>query len=203
MEFRPEQLDPPVARVEAILNELAGGLPAQRRPAVDRWLGDGAALRFHLISAKERSSRQIRPVLIAIVGGTGTGKSTLVNRLTGANLTASSFRRTFTSGAVAIVGHENDLPEQWLGYEHVTARAEELPVRGRDRALIVVLTGAERPSPTLIDTPDLDGDTPLHHAQADRVFRWAEAVVDPAAVQGHAGRELVRLSRTHWPKCSH
>lgn len=33
--------------------------------------------------------------------------------------------------------------------------------------------------------------------------RRAAVVVDPAAVQGHAGRELVRQFRTRWPKCSH
>ncbi|MEQ1837735.1 MAG: hypothetical protein ABL858_05280 [Candidatus Nitrotoga sp.] len=43
----------------------------------------------------------------------------------------------------------------------------------------------------------------MGHTRRRPTPRWAAAVVDPAAVQGHAGRELVRLSRTHWPKCSH
>ena len=67
-------------------------------------------------------------MLVAILGGTGTGKSTLVNRLLGANLTATSFRRTFTSGAVAITADEKNLPERWLAIEHrVVSGAEVSP----------------------------------------------------------------------------
>ncbi|CAA9441363.1 MAG: hypothetical protein AVDCRST_MAG64-4199, partial [uncultured Phycisphaerae bacterium] len=44
--------------------------------------------------------------------------------------------------------------------------------------------------PTIVDTPDLDGDTPLHHAVADRVFRWAEAVVFAVTPEKYQMTEL-------------
>ena len=52
---------------------------------------------FHLAKPSEC------PTVICILGGTGTGKSTMVNRLLEANVSAASFRRTFTAGPVAIV----------------------------------------------------------------------------------------------------
>jgi hypothetical protein len=56
------------------------------------------------------------------------------------------------------------------------------------------------PTPTLIDTPDLDGDTPAHHAQADRAFRWAEAVLFLVTPEKYQMTELLpyyRLARRY------
>jgi GTPase Era involved in 16S rRNA processing len=51
-----------------------------------------------------------QPTLITIVGGTGTGKSTLVNTLLDANITATNFRRTFTDGALANAKSPESIP---------------------------------------------------------------------------------------------
>ena len=66
-------------------------------------------------------------MITAILGGTGTGKSTLVNRLLDANLSAASFRRTFTAGPVAIVAATSSLPVGWLGVPHDPAAQADLP----------------------------------------------------------------------------
>ena len=53
---------------------------------------------------------------------------------------------------------------------------------------------------TLIDTPDLDGDQPAHHALADHVFRWAEAVVFVVTPEKYQMTELppyYRLARRY------
>src|SRR5205823_3139233 len=55
-------------------------------------------------------------------------------------------------------------------------------------------------SVTLVDTPDLDGDQPTHHAQADRVFRWAQAVVFLVTPEKYQMTELLpyyRLARRY------
>ena len=184
------------SRLAALEKEL-GGLrlrAGSAASAVERWRADGAALRFHL-------SAPSGPLIVAILGGTGTGKSTLVNRLLEADLSATSFRRTFTSGAVAIARQSNAIPAGWLGVAHHVAGIEELPARGQADSLIVVPDLNELTDRiTLVDTPDLDGDQPLHHAQADRVFRWAQAVVFLVSPEKYQMTELIpyyRLARRY------
>ncbi len=139
-------------------------------PAIDRVRSDLSATLFHL------SRTGADKPIVAIIGGTGTGKSTLVNRLleTPDELTATSFRRTFTAGPIAIT--KESLPGGFARLIHVDA--EESPARGKpDRVAIV---RSDRPildHVTLIDTPDIDGELTDHHAAADRAFRWADAVV--------------------------
>ena len=181
----------------ARLNELDEAMAHLRaassgsvRTAIDRFRLDAGAARFHLGHGAHR------PMLVAIVGGTGTGKSTLVNRLIGADVTATSFRRTFTAGAVAVAESAGAVPEHWLGLDPVFPSASELPARGTPEVLAVV----PHPSPltqriTLVDTPDLDGDQPLHHAQADRVFRWAQAILSLVTPEKYQMTELVPYYR--------
>lgn len=162
-------------------------------PAGQRWRSDAQALLFHL-------RRQPGPLpLVAVLGGTGTGKSTLVNRLLGTEASATSFRRTFTSGAVAIARQAAEIPEGWLGLPREVAEA--LPVRGEAGKLLIVALDVDLTKTiTLLDTPDLDGDQPLHHAEADRVFRWAEAVVFLVTPEKYQMTELLpyyRLARRY------
>ncbi len=52
----------------------------------------------------------------------------------------------------------------------------------------------------MIDTPDLDGDQPQHHAEADRVFRWAEALLFLVTPEKYQMTELLpyyRLARRY------
>src|SRR5690349_17700546 len=100
MDLQPERLEPVLARLGGVLAAATPGLSAGRREAVERWRADAEALRFHLRGVL---SPEQRPPIIAVIGGTGTGKSTLVNRLLGRAVSAASFRRTFTAGPVAIV----------------------------------------------------------------------------------------------------
>jgi len=51
-----------------------------------------------------------------------------------------------------------------------------------------------------VDTPDLDGDQPLHHAEADRAFRWAQALVFLVTPEKYQMTELLpyyRLARRY------
>lgn len=139
---------------------------------VSQWRSHAMALRFHL------KPRHDVPLILAIVGGTGTGKSTLMNRLLGREVSATSFRRTFTRGPVAVAADTEAIPPGWLDLEGKTRVANETPVRGKDgELLVVVCEHALTRRFLLVDTPDLDGDHPSHREQADRAFRWAEAVL--------------------------
>src|SRR3954471_4533499 len=191
MAVREAKLDSTLAGLEKALAGVRGKTSGPVAGAVDRWRSDAEAIRFHL-----RDDRDDRPILVGILGGTGTGKSTLVNRLLGANLTATSFRRTFTSGAVAITADEKNLPERWLAIEHRVVAEVDIPARGQVDALAVIKEDRELTRHvSLIDTPDLDGDQPLHHAQADRVFRWAQAVVFLVTPEKYQMTELLPYYR--------
>ena len=135
-----------------------------RTPAADRVRSDLAAAAHHLTRASDHDS------IVAFIGGTGTGKSTLVNRLIGSEVTATSFRRTFTAGPVYIA--KSNIP---TGFAQLTVHpANELPAKGDTQKLVYV---AFDTTLRLIDTPDIDGELVGHHALADRIFRWADAVI--------------------------
>src|SRR5688500_16488900 len=163
------------------------------RRAIERVLADAGAVRYHLARRGKDT-----PVMLAILGGTGTGKSTLVNRLLGSKRTARSVRRTYPAGPIALARRAAELPERWLGIDHEVIAPSELPARGRGDVLSVVEVETELTERiAVIDTTDLDGDQPAHHAQADRVFRWADAVlflVTPEKYQMTELRPYYRLA---------
>jgi hypothetical protein len=183
-------------RLDAAVSAVSAGLSDAARGPVDRWRGDVAALRFRLRHPPAGG----RPAVTVVLGGTGTGKSTLVNRLVRATVTAASFRRTFTSGPVAVVADVAHLPGGWLGVPHIVAEVNGSPPRGKIGELIVVVTaagatdGPPAPSP-IIDTPDLDGDQPANHAQADRAFRWADRIVFVVTPEKYQMTELLPYYR--------
>ncbi len=190
MAFRESNLLSRLDELDERLAQLRASASGSALIALDRFRLDASAARFHLRSGSHR------PMLVAIVGGTGTGKSTLANRLIGADVTATSFRRTFTAGAVAVAKATDALPLNWLALDPVYPKAQELPVRGQADLLVVVPhESALTERVTLIDTPDLDGDQPLHHAQADRVFRWAQAILFLVTPEKYQMTELVPYYR--------
>jgi GTPase SAR1 family protein len=183
---RLQKLPKLLQQLDASLAELAASLSAPSAALIANWQTDAAALRFHL--SPSDSSKPITVVL----GGTGTGKSTLVNRLVGHAVTAASFRRTFTSGPVVIINQDAELPKNWLGVEHIAAASGETP-RGQTGAVVVVVD-PNAPT-TLVDTPDLDGDQPTNHAQADRAFRWAHRIIFVVTPEKYQMTELIPYYR--------
>jgi hypothetical protein len=186
MSIRPSSIDAALAASQQQLAAIrALGATAA---AIARFSADAAALRFHL------RDRGDRPPILVVLGGTGTGKSTIVNRLIGADVSAASYRRTFTSGPIAVVSSKQLLPDDWLNTPH--AEVAQLPARGESDRLLVVNHDCDLTHHvTLVDTPDLDGDQPAHHAQADRAFRWAQAVLLLVTPEKYQMTELVPYFR--------
>lgn len=195
MSLRLEKLSTPLQRLDAAMLALHGRLSVAAKTAIERWRAQAAALQFHLQPVEG-------PTITVVLGGTGTGKSTLVNRLIGATVTAASFRRTFTAGPVAVAHRPDDIPDGWLGVEHILAEPSALPARGRVDALVMVADESlgDMAANPLVDTPDLDGDQPAHHAQADRAFRWARRLLFVVTPEKYQMTELLsyyRLARRY------
>src|SRR3982751_1401873 len=120
------QMEEQIARVR--------GTPAVGGELILRWRSDAKALLFHL-----RKGKHDQPALTVLLGGTGTGKSTMTNRLLEANVSAASFRQTFTSGPVAVARDEHAIAENWLGLEHRVIESSQLPARGEGGARAIVI----------------------------------------------------------------
>lgn len=210
-----------IALLEALRQLPAGG--GLMHDAASRVQVDLAALRYHLQGLEQTGGKagpsqgcdtsqdnhqkndQAGARMVAIIGGTGTGKSTLVNRLIETEASASSYRRTFTCGPVAAVDDPAKVPAGWLQWDHVLA--DQVPARGKAGVMILVTVNdaSERGAglldcATLVDTPDLDGDQPEHAAIADRVFRWAQQVIFLVTPEKYQMTELLpyyRLARRY------
>ncbi len=179
-------------RLAALLAPLA----EQSSTEAARVADDVAAALFH---ADHTGSD--RPPVVVLLGGTGTGKSTLANRLIGAPdrgkeaVTATSFRRTFTAGCLAVARKAEDVPDRWLGLPRRVVPTAELPARGTADRLAIVERPTAQVQVVLVDTPDLDGDIPDHHRQADRAFRWAQAILLVATPEKYQLPEVPRYAQ--------
>lgn len=126
------------------------------------------------------------PLIVAVCGPTGAGKSHLVNYLAGGPVSPSSYRRPSTAapvlaalkGGLAAIGDESFLP----GYERVEAQGEivfDADQPGRRLYLV------RAPAPAwdwpedlaLIDTPDFDSVRTENQALALDMARRADAVI--------------------------
>jgi GTP-binding protein EngB required for normal cell division len=160
-----------------------------------------AAARAVTARADERLRLGVGHTLVALAGATGSGKSTLFNSLTGAELSTAGVRRPTTATAHACVWGADEAAEllDWAGVR----RRHRLPAPGEaDTALDGLV---------LLDLPDHDSTEVSHRLEVDRLVELVDLLVwvlDPqkyadAAVHerylrplaGHAGVMLVALNQ--------
>jgi GTP-binding protein EngB required for normal cell division len=109
--------------------------------------------------------------IVALAGATGSGKSSLFNRLCGLELAAVGVRRPTTSWTLACSwgpGAEDVL--DWLG---VPARHQV----DRASALDAVAPEPDLQGLVLLDLPDHDSTEVSHHLEVERLVRLADVLV--------------------------
>ena len=105
-----------------------------------------------------RLRRSAAPVLVALVGSTGAGKSTLVNSIVGAHVSATGVRRPTTNSPV-LACHPDEI--DWFAENNFLptlprVRQEGLARPGRDGLLVLAASEGMPRGIALLDTPDID-----------------------------------------------
>ena len=128
---------------------------------------------------REREAIAGGRTVVALAGATGSGKSSLFNRLADGEVATTGARRPTTSRATAAIWGQEDAAEllDWLGVaarHHVEADPEEPGLGGL----------------VLIDLPDFDSTQEAHRREADRILARADVFVWVTDPQKYADARL-------------
>ncbi len=172
---RDDDEDEPFARVDA--RKLEAALLALRHPVVSVPLlleapgvAEARAERVKLLSQIDdyllpRLRQSGAPILVALVGSTGAGKSTLMNTVVGKQVSATGIRRPTTNSPV-LACHPDDM--RWFA-ENVflptlpRVRQQGLAMPGRDGLLVLAAAEGMPQGVAILDTPDIDSVVQAHH----------------------------------------
>jgi len=114
------------------------------------------------------------PLLVALVGSTGAGKSTLVNSVVGAQVSLTGVRRPTTNSPV-LACHPDDI--HWFAENMFLptlprVRQEGLARPGRDGLLVLAASEGMTRGIALLDTPDIDSVVRAHY---DFAYQFLDA----------------------------
>ncbi len=121
-----------------------------------------------------RVRQSAAPLLVALVGSTGAGKSTLVNSVVGTQVSLTGVRRPTTNSPV-LACHPDDI--HWFAENMFLptlprVRQEGLARPGRDGLLVLAASEGMTKGIALLDTPDIDSVVRAHY---DFAYQFLDA----------------------------
>lgn len=151
------------------VDALAAAVDAARGRIDDSVLDPAAEL---VSRASERLMLSGEHTIVALAGATGSGKSSLFNKLTDLDLAGVGVRRPTTSWALACAWGPDGAGEllQWMGIpaRHQVSRMSMLDQSAENERLDGLV---------LLDLPDHDSTEVEHHIEMDRLVKYADAMV--------------------------
>ncbi|MCF8082535.1 MAG: 50S ribosome-binding GTPase [Deltaproteobacteria bacterium] len=145
--------------------------------------------------------KQALPCLcVVLMGGTGTGKSTLFNALCGAALSAAGMERPKTGGPIAY-GHQDCPVEAGFPFPSLdvvrSPAGAAAPASGSPAAFTVLTHYQEDLSHLLVlDTPDLDSVAAAHRDMARDLYLLADALIFVTSQEKYADQVPHRFLET-------
>ena len=133
------------------------------------------------------------PLIVSLLGGTGTGKSTLFNSLAGASISNVGIRRPWTLKAV-LLAHEEAVPE--------LDQCPYLDQQGQSGAVLVTHRDPGLRQLILVDTPDFDSVELANRFIADDYFVVSDLIIFVTSQEKYAdlkGLQMWRRAR-QWGK---
>ena len=121
-----------------------------------------------------RVRQSAAPILVALVGSTGAGKSTLVNSIVGTQVSNTGVRRPTTNSPV-LACHPDDM--HWFAENMFLptlprVRQEGLARPGRDGMLVLAASERMPKGFALLDTPDIDS---VAHSHREFAYQFLDA----------------------------
>ncbi len=152
---------------------------------------DYASQMLAIVEGRRRSSF----FWICIVGGTGTGKSTIFNSLCGKHLSLTGIERPKTKGPIVAIPQGSLLPEGGpFAFADMRTVAAS-PIEGRAGHLSVV-THHRREPWVVVDSPDIDSVEREHHEMAQQLILMADLVLFTLSEEKYADERLNRVLRS-------
>ncbi len=151
------------ARRIAALAVRRAELPSDDAPSAERARQLGDHVRTYVVP---RIASLDTPLLVVLLGPTGSGKSSLFNALAGAPVSATGVLRPTTRDAVVLATEPDG----------AALLGTALSGIARDR-LELAHTGAARPGVVLVDAPDIDSVERENRALADTLIEAADLCI--------------------------
>lgn len=209
LEFEPLRL-----RALERLESLAAALKAARVPG---WADAGGMAAAALEEARKRLDDHVRfrlgrgigaPAVVVLYGGTGVGKSTILNTLAGRAVTETSVRRPCTTEP--LLYHHRSAAEVLEAPDFLPSYTKKAATPGQPRAgtMAVELMAHDEPSlasVVLVDAPDYDSVEKDNRRVAEDLYRLADLlvfVVNPSKYADEETWRAIRRARADGKACA-
>ena len=138
------------------------------------------------------------PLIIALTGGTGTGKSTLFNALIEQKISAESVKRPTTSGGIAYIYKEwlslfKDILPFSTQIQSLDIDSSKFPNSGTSKTLTLVPHESFPLFPMIIDSPDVDSVCLDNKKHAQKIFLLADIIVYVTSIEKYADQEPLSI----------